>query len=178
LGAVWECGASPCASGGRPIVLRDCGSNTNTGRVARYAEAASINDLLISKHRSSKLDPFKDHLDARWNTGCTDAVRLTEEMQGYRGSSRTVRRYLEPLREAGSPASDVTTPPKPRQVTSWMTRHPDLATDLAKILCNRAGDRLTAWLDAAEASDLPEPHVFTAGLRPDLAAVTNGLRRR
>jgi hypothetical protein len=62
--------------------------------VARYADAASIDELLVGKHRSSKLDPFKDHLDARWNAGCTDAVRLTEELRerGYPGTARTVRR--------------------------------------------------------------------------------------
>jgi transposase len=161
--------------------------------VARYAAAASVDELLVSEHRSSKLDPFKDYLDAPWNAGCTDAARLTEELrgQGYGGTARTVRRYLEPLREADSPATHTPTPPKPRQVTSWMTRHPDkvsegkktrlkailarcpqlhtladLVTDFAKILCNRKGDRLTAWLDAAEAADLPDLHVFTTGLRP------------
>jgi transposase len=111
-----------------------------------------------------------------------------------------VRRYLEPLREAGTPAAHTPTPPKPRQVTSWMTRHPDevseskkirlkailarcpelatladLVTGFAKILCNRKGDQLNRWLDAADAADLPDLHVFAAGLRRDLAAVTNGL---
>src|SRR5436305_6811016 len=51
----------------------------------------------------------------------------------------------------------------------------DLVTDFAKILCNRAGERLTTWLNAAEAADLPDLHVFTTGLRRDLTAVTNGL---
>ncbi|GIG02063.1 hypothetical protein Cci01nite_71560 [Catellatospora citrea] len=37
--------------------------------------------------------PSKDYLGARWNAGCTDATRLTEELRdhGYKGSSRTVR---------------------------------------------------------------------------------------
>lgn len=170
--------------------------------VARYADAVTVDELLVSKHRPSKLDPFKDYLDARWNAGCTDAARLTEELrtQGYRGTDRTVRRYLEPLREAGSPAAHAPSPPKPRQVTSWLTRHPDevsegkkirlkailarcpqlntladLVADFAKILCNRTGERLTTWLDTAEAADLPDLHVFATGLRRDLAAVTNGL---
>ncbi|GGM73032.1 transposase [Dactylosporangium sucinum] len=184
----------------RKVIAVKLGLHPDT--VARYADAASVNDLLVSKSRASKVDPFKDYLDARWNAGCTDAVRLTEEIraQGYQGTSRTVRRYLEPIRESGSPACHTTTPPKPRQVTSWMTRHPDqvsegkkirlkailarcpelhalaeLVTDFAKILCNRDGGRLTAWLDAVDAADLPELHVFATGLRRDLAAVTNGL---
>ncbi len=176
--------------------------NLDPATVARYAEATNIEQLLITRHRASKLDRFKDYLDARWNEGCTDATRLTEELRahGYRGTSRTVRRYLEPIRATGSPAAHTPTPPKPRQVTGWMTRHPDnvndsnkirlktilsrcpeldalasLVTDFAKILCNRLGEQLPEWLAAAEAAPLPELHSFAAGLRRDFAAVTNGL---
>jgi transposase len=158
--------------------------------------------VIVSKYRSSKLDPFKDYLDRRWNAGCADAVRLTAEIrqQGYAGTARTVRRYLEPLRAAGTPASHAPTPPKPGQVTTWITRHPDhvpatdmirlkailhrcpeletlagLVTDFAKILCNRQGHRLADWMDAAAVTDLPEVQAFATGLRRDLAAVTNGL---
>lgn len=184
----------------RKVIAAKLGLHPDT--VARYADATNVNDLLVSKTRISKLDPFKDYLDARWNAGCTDAVRLTDEIreQGYQGTSRTVRRYLEPIRESGSPACHTAAPPKPRQVTSWMTRHPDqisegkklrlkailarcpelhalagLVTDFAKILCNRGGDRLTTWLDNVDTADLPELHIFATGLRRDLAAVTNGL---
>jgi transposase len=184
----------------RKVIAERLGLHPDT--VARYADAASVDELLVSKHRSSKLDPFKDYLDRRWNAGCTDAVKLAEELRerGYRGSSRTVRRYLEPFRVAGAPAAHAASPPKPRQVTGWMTRHPDeigeskktrlkailarcpeldslaeLVAGFATILCNRAGDQLDAWLVSAEAADLPDLHTFTAGLRRDLAAVTNGL---
>jgi transposase len=184
----------------RKVIAARLGLHPDT--IARYADAASIDDLLVSKSRANKLDPFKDYLDARWNAGCTDAVRLTEELreQGYQGTARTVRRYLEPVRGSGSPACHTAAPPKSRQVTSWITRHPDqvsegkktrlkailarcprlhtlteLVADFAKILCNRGGDRLAAWLDAAQAADLPDLHVFATGLRRDLTAVTNGL---
>jgi transposase len=184
----------------RKVIAARLGLHPDT--IARYADATSIDDLLISKSRASKLDPFKDYLDARWNAGCTDATRLTTELhaQGYQGTARTVRRYLEPLRESGSPACHTATPPKPRQVTGWLTRHPDqvspekktrlkavldrcpqlhtlagLVADFADILCHRRGHQLTAWLDTAEATDLPDLHTFTAGLRRDLVAVTNGL---
>jgi transposase len=184
----------------RKVIAARLGLHPDT--VARYADAANVDDLLASKSRAGKLDPFKDYLDARWNAGCTDAVRLTEELreQGYQGTARTVRRYLEPARESGSPACHTANPPKTRQVTGWITRHPDqvnedkktrlkailarcpqlhtlaeLVTAFANILCNRRGDRLAAWLDAAEAADLPDLHVFAAGLRRDLTAVTNGL---
>ncbi|MGI5239332.1 transposase [Dactylosporangium sp. CA-139066] len=184
----------------RKVIAARLGLHPDT--VARYADATSIDELLVSKSRASKLDLFKDYLDARWNAGCTDAVRLTEELreQAYQGTSRTVRGYLEPIRGSGSPACRTAAPPKPRQVTNWMTRHPDqvseskklrlkailarcpelhtlaeLVTDFAKILCTRGGDRLSAWLDAADAEDLPDLHVFVTGLRRDWAAITNGL---
>lgn len=70
---------------------------------------------------------------------------------------------------------------KKMRLKAILARCPELHTlnglvaDFAKILCNRAGERLTAWLDAADAADLPDLNTFTAGLRRDLAAVTNGL---
>lgn len=184
----------------RQTIASIMGLNPDT--VARYADAAGIEQLLASKQRNSALDPFKTYLDTRWNAGCTDAVRLTTELRerGYHGSDRTVRRYLEPLRANGSPAAHTPTPPRPRHVTGWLTRHPDdvhpkhharlqaiqarcpqldalgrLVTDFAKIVCQRDGHRLDAWLSAAETADLPELHIFAAGLRRDLTAVTNGL---
>jgi len=184
----------------RKVIAARMGLHPDT--VARYADAAGVDDLLVSKSRTSKLDPFKDYLDARWNAGCTDAARLTEELreQGYQGTARTVRRYLEPVRESGSPACHTAAPPKTRQVTAWITRHPDqvsedkkarlkailarcpqlhtmadLVASFANILCNRRGEQLTEWLETAEAADLPDLHAFAAGLRRDLAAVTNGL---
>lgn len=176
--------------------------NLHPDTIAHYADAASIEQLLVTRYRAGKLDRFKDYLDVRWNEGCTDATLLTEELRerGYRGTSRTVRRYLEPIRAMGSPAAHIPAPPKPREVTGWMKRHPDevsgskklrltailarcpkldvlaaLVNDFAKMLCRRLGGQLPAWLDAAEAAPLPELHVFAAGPRRDLAAVTNGL---
>lgn len=176
--------------------------NLDPATVARYADAETVDELLATRHKPSPLDPFKNYLDGRWNAGCTDAVRLTGELrlQGYRGSSRSVRRYLEPLRASGTPAAHAPTPPKPRQVTSWITCHPDnlpeakksqlksllnrcpelavladLTTGFAKLIRHRHGDQLPAWLAAADATDLPSLHTFAAGLRRDLDAVTNGL---
>lgn len=79
--------------------------------VCRYANAATVEELLTKAGpRSSLLDPFKAYLHQRWNAGCTDAARLTYELkdQGYRGSPKTVRRYLQPFR-----ATLVAPPPTP-----------------------------------------------------------------
>jgi transposase len=45
----------------------------------------------------------------------------------------------------------------------------------AKIMAQRRGPELPAWLEAVEADDLPELRSLAAGLRRDLPAVINGL---
>jgi transposase len=150
----------------------------------------------------SLLDPFKPYLLDRFTDGHTDAVALTREITtlGYRGSERTVRSWLHPFR-GGLPAP--TTPPKPptvREVTSWLTRHPDrlgedehlalkavldrspvLSTtaqqvrEFAQILTERQGQRLRAWMADVQAGGAPALRSFANGLRTDLDAVTAGL---
>jgi len=171
--------------------------------VRRYARAARVEDLLTTAQaRASLLDPFKAYLHQRFNSGCTDAARLTTEItaQGYRGSDQTVRRYLQPYR-----ATLVAPPPTPvrpsvRQVTGWLTRHPEgltedetlqlkkllhrspaLATtyqhvhDFADIMANRKGRQLASWMRQVDADGSPELRSLVTGLRGDLDAVTNGL---
>jgi transposase len=148
------------------------------------------------------LDPFKPYLHERFTHGRTNAVALTREITalGYRGSERTVRSWLHSFR-AGLPAP--TTPPKPptvREVTGWLTRHPDrlgeeehlalkavldrspvLSTtarqvrEFAQILTERQGQRLRAWMADVHAGGAPAQRSFVNGLRTDLDAVTAGL---
>ena len=69
--------------------------------VRRFARAASVNELLtVRSTQPSVLDDYAEHLQQRWAAGVTDAVALTAEITalGYRGSIKTVRRYLQPLR--------------------------------------------------------------------------------
>jgi transposase len=54
----------------------------------------------------------------------------------------------------------------------------DLAEDFLIMLRRREGERLAAWLDTAEASDIDEITRFAAKLRSDLAAVQAGLTLR
>lgn len=135
--------------------------------------------------------------------GITNAAQLFTELrrQGYRGSRRTVRRYLEPLRAATvTPAL----PPAPLtvgQVTRWITSHPDHLTDedkttlnallqrrpgltalsehvtaFAEMMTSRTGtSELKPWLAAVHADAIPALKSFARGIERDLDAVTNGL---
>jgi hypothetical protein len=119
---------------------------------------------------------------------------------GYRGSLRTVHRYLQPLR-TGTAAPPPTVPPKIGEVTSWLLRRPEAlsprqqqlltglrshcaqldhlaehVTSFAKIMTKRTGEHdLPGWLERVETDDQPELHTFALGIRQDLAAVTAGL---
>jgi transposase len=151
---------------------------------------------------SSGIDRFAPYLHERWNQGCTDAVRLHAEItaRGYNGSSRSVRRYLQPLRAALTAPALPPPPPTVREVTRWITSHPDHLTEeetakisqvkarsprlnaaaghvtaFAEMMAGRHGERLPAWMAAVDLDDLPSLHSFTRGIRTDQTAVTNGL---
>lgn len=173
----------------------------------RFAQAASADDLVArTLARSTLLDAHKTYLNTRWNQGCRDAAVLHSELQarGYRGSIRTLYRYLQFLRGPGAASAvpcPAVAPPKIRHVTTWLLRHPDTLepgeqaalavvraecphldrlgdhiTGFAKIMTQRRGAQdLDGWLAAAEADDIPELHTFARGIRQDYAAVLNGL---
>jgi transposase len=171
--------------------------------VRRFAHASSLDQLLAkTAERASVLDGFTAYLHQRWNQGCTDAAQLTKELkaQGYTGSDQTVRRYLRPFRHGRPTPPPRPTPPTVREVTGWILRRPDTldleeqtrlkevlarcphleaasghVAAFAEMLTGLHGDRLDGWIAGVEADDLPGLHSFTAGLRRDQQAVTNGL---
>jgi transposase len=125
--------------------------------VLRFARAASVAELLTAHpKRTSVLDDYVEHLQQRWAAGVNDAVALTAEITalGYRGSVKTVRRYLQPLRNTQ------TTPPRPpapltaREMTGWLIRH-----------------KLNDW-QQVDTEGAPALRSFAAGLCRDLDAVT------
>ncbi|GAU71588.1 transposase [Streptomyces sp. NBRC 110611] len=95
--------------------------------VRRYAHAASVDELLSPpRQRRSTVQPWAEYLNMRWREGCTDRRRLFREIQqrDYRGSSRSVSRWLKPLRTAEAPKPKRSEAPTVRQVTTWLTRTP------------------------------------------------------
>jgi transposase len=196
----------------RSAVARELNLDIQT--VRRFANAACAEELLgKAENRLTRLDPYIDLVNQRWNEGVTDAGTITAELRtlGFRGDVQTVRRYLKPFRLPGAssshpdphrrkPAPTAPAVPKPRAISRALLTHPDHLTEddalivknatagcahlqrlhqhvrsFAKIMAQRRGTELPAWLEAVEADDLPELRSLAAGMRRDLAAVTNGL---
>jgi transposase len=171
--------------------------------VRKFARAATAEQVITGPSpRASRLDRFAPYLQQRWNQGCTDAAQLFAEIQaqGYSGSKRSARRYLQPLRAALTTPVLPPPPPSVREVTRWITSHPDHLTSdetarlsqvkarspqpstaaghvtaFAEMMAGRHGEHLPAWLAAVDLDDLPHLHSFTCGIRRDQTAVTNGL---
>ena len=188
---------------GRSITAigRELGLDRRTAR--RFVRAEHVEDLLAkARSRESLLDAFKPYLHERFNAGHTDAASLTLEITalGYRGSDKTVRRYLQPFRAGLTAPAPVPVAPSVRQVTGWLTRHPDSlgederlhrkavlarspaltvtaehVSEFAQILTRLHGGQLAGWISDVEATDAPTLRSFAHGLRNDLDAVTNGL---
>jgi transposase len=188
--------------------------NLDIQTVRRFANATCAEELLgKAEHRLTKLDPYIDLVNQRWNEGVTSAETITAELRalGFKGDAQIVRRYLQPFRLPGASSSHpdphhrkrapaAPAVPKPRAISKALLTHPDRLTEddaeivknaiagcahlerlqqhvrsFAKLMAQRRGRELPAWLDAVEADDLPELRSFAAGIRRDLAAVINGL---
>jgi transposase len=188
--------------------------NLDRHTVRRFANATCVEELLgKAEHRLTKLDPYIDLVNQRWNEGVTNAQVITAELRtlGFRGDVQTVRRYLKPFRIPGAsryrpdphrrkPAPTVPAVPKPRTISKALLTHPDHLTEddmlivknatagcihldhlqqhvraFGKIMAQRRGQELPAWLEAVESDDLPELRSLAAGMRRDLQAIINGL---
>jgi len=196
----------------RSAVSRDLNPGIQT--VRRFANATCAEELLgKAEHRPTKLDPYIDLVNQRWNEGVTNAGTITAELSalGFKGDVQTVRRYLKLFRPPGAsrghpgphrrkPAPTAPAVPKPRAISKALLTHPGRLTEadaqivknatagcahlehlqrhvrsFGKMMAQRRGQELPAWLEAVEADDLPELRSFAVGIRRDLAAVINGL---
>jgi transposase len=133
----------------RAAVARELNLDIQT--VRRFANATSVQELLgKAEHRLTKLDPYLDLVNQRWNEGVTNAGAITAELRtlGFQGDAQAVRRYLKPFRLPGAsrshpdphhrkPAPTAPAVPKPRTISRTLLTHPDhLTEDDAQILKN------------------------------------------
>ena len=120
---------------------------------------------------------------------------------GYTGSYSTVRDYMEQHRPAR--ASLPPPPPSAREVTGWLTRHPDNLTEdektqlkallqrcpelqaasvhiraFATMLTQLTGQHLPQRISDVRAAELPGLSAFAKGPGQDLDAVIQGLTSR
>ncbi|MCK8669783.1 ISL3 family transposase [Rhodococcus sp. HM1] len=172
--------------------------------VRRFARARTVDELLTTTRTAGPtlLSEHEPYLRERFAAGCTDAARLTAEIteRGYRGSAKTVRRFLQPLRTEHRMRPAPPQAPSVRQVTGWLTCRPDRLTDadsgrltdilehspaltalrehvrgFAQLMTERRGRELADWMNGIDATGSPALRSFAAGLRRDLDAVTAGL---
>ena len=189
---------------------RDAGDRPPSGlgrhTVQCYAHAKTWQELVDGRWqapRASMLDPFKPHLHQRMGEDCGNFAQLFREIssRGYTGSYSTVRDYLEQHRPAKAPLPPA--PPTVRDVTGWLTRHPDSLTEdeqpqlkallercpelhaasghvrtFARMLTQLTGQNLPRWISDARAAELPGISSFAKGPGQDLDAVTQGLTTR
>lgn len=125
----------------RSAVSRELNLDIQT--VRRFANADRAEELLgKAEHRPTRLDPWIDVVNQRWNEGVTSAEAITAELRplGFKGSAQVVRRYLKPFRLPGSspghpdpqrrrhaPAAPAV--PKPRAISRALLTHPDHLTE-------------------------------------------------
>ncbi len=76
--------------------------------VATYLQRDTPPDYGRRQPTPSALDAHHHHLRERWREGCRNAAQLTRELKqrGYRGSKRTVMRYLQHWRHDDDAAHD------------------------------------------------------------------------
>jgi hypothetical protein len=150
------------------------------GTVLRFKNAASIEELLVTGTKSSKLDRFKPILHERWNAGQRNASSLYRQIaaQGFTGQKTIVLQYLAQFRDTA--ARHVAAPLTPRRAAGWMMTRPGrltpdnalaLATVLARspaldalarhvqafaqMMVNLDGPLLDDWIAAARDDQLP-----------------------
>lgn len=185
------------------IGLLDCsrrlGVALNT--VKRYARMPEPTALRIAPaYRPTLVDPYRDHLrERRQADPAVPVLHLFREIKelGYTGSLNLLHRYLNQGRAEGD--RPVTTPrraarlmltdpdnlrPKEAPLLEKiaaacpeMTALADLVRGFATLLKPAEGNdaKLTEWITAARAIDLPHLRSFTNGLEIDRPAVNAGL---
>jgi transposase len=140
---------------------------------------------------TSILDPYKPYLNQRYAEGFTVARRLFEEIRqrGFPGQEQIIRVYVRQLRETFPHQDPPRRKPSVRDVTGWITRHPDrLDADdaqrlkeilarvpalartaehvpsFAELMNDRRGHQLKDWIARVQEDQIPALQTFATGL--------------
>ncbi|MBG0831883.1 ISL3 family transposase [Planomonospora sp. ID67723] len=188
---------------GKGVGLLECARrlNLSLGTVKRYARTREPEALRRApRYRPTLVDPYRDHLRQRRAADPAVAVlHLFREIKelGYTGSLNLLYRYITQGRAEGE--RPVITP---RRLARLLLTHPERLREsdtrllreltvacpeltelaghvrgFAALLTPAEGNdaKLTAWITAVRAADLPHLHGFANGLELDRAAVNAGL---
>ncbi len=172
--------------------------------VARYYHAQTVEELLVTTRtgKSSVLDEYKPYIHERFNAGVTNIKQIWTEIHemGCPAAYGTLRDYMKPFRQVGVAPPARPAAPKVGQATTWLLTHPDNLDEdeaiklkqvkaacphleataefvgrFAHMLTELEGNKLEAWLNDVDSSDLPHLKTFANGIRHDHDAVLNGL---
>lgn len=175
--------------------------NLSLNTVKRYARTREPEALRRApRYRPTLVDPYRDHLrERRAADPAVPVLQLFREIKdlGYTGSLNLLYRYITQGRAEGD--RPVITP---RRLARLLLTHPDrlrdsdtqlsqeltaacpelvelarLVRSFAELLTPAEGNdaKLTAWITATRAADLPHLHGFANGLELDRDAVNAGL---
>src|SRR5262249_49772962 len=145
------------------------------------------------------LDRFTPHLVRRWQEGCRVAAFLHDELRalGYRGSKRTVRRFVERWRSTAPPLPVRRVLPGPQTLCWLLLRRRSELDDAERVLladlCRRSselatsrrlaqqfmvlvrerrGTQLEGWIAHVQNTGPPELRGFSRNLHRDWHAVS------
>jgi hypothetical protein len=112
--------------------------------VRRFADADAPTDLLgCDRHRRSAVEAYQPNLARRWREGQHVAKVLFNEIRGlgYRGSVRSVSRYVAGWRTAEPPSPEYALLPGPRTLAWLLLRRPSDLDETEHIVLQRLGQR-------------------------------------
>lgn len=163
-------------------------------------------DAKRRRKRRSTFDAYATYVLKRWQEGQRNGLRIFQELQvqGYKGSSRTVYRFLAALKSRRPDPGDVPEWPlqdfTAREAVWLFIRDPDdlddtereelaairqasetaasmyhLVQDFMQMVHRREGQRLDGWLSQVTASQIREFRRLVRSISRDKAAVVAGL---
>lgn len=173
--------------------------------VYRWLAAGAFPAAKQRRKKASSFDAFAPFILKRWKQGERRGAKLILELQeqGYRGSERTVYRYLATLKETDGKVSlpnhrlpqyssntavwlfvrdfdslgevEQEDLTALRQASQILNKAYCLVQEFFSILHKREGHRLEQWLAKVAKSGLPELQQFARGVERDKEAVQAGL---